>query len=148
MMESLSQTQNLGMSLYRPPEAESGTLRFKVLQAGSALPLPGQSSDARGHGVLVLDERPYKIEPEGATTVRIDDFGMKYRRHAGLEIDGVREVFQDAFTRVAHGEIENDDFNRLVLRAGLTIHFYCTGTVLPEGSARAISRTNKYGGIR
>ena len=36
-----------------------------------------------------------------------------------LEPEALARLFEDAFARVFRGEVENDDFNRLVLRAGL-----------------------------
>ena len=42
--------------------------------------------------------------------------------HAGdikFDITQVKSGFEEAFARAWHGEIENDDFNRLVLRANL-----------------------------
>ena len=38
---------------------------------------------------------------------------------AAADIDGVRAVFEDAFARVYAGEVDSDDFNRLVLAARL-----------------------------
>jgi NAD-specific glutamate dehydrogenase len=42
------------------------------------------------------------------------------RRPAGRRrLEKIKPLFEDAFGRAWNGEIENDDFNRLVLRAGL-----------------------------
>ena len=72
-------------------------------------------------GVEVADERPYEIEPAGRQPVWIYDFGLTSRRRA--ELDGRRRcarAFQDAFVRAWRGDVENDGYNRLVLRARLT----------------------------
>jgi glutamate dehydrogenase len=52
------------------------------------------------------------------------DFGLEIAAdHEGqpvdIEIERAKPLFEDAFGRAWNGEIENDDFNRLVLRAGL-----------------------------
>ena len=72
-------------------------------------------------GVRISDERPYEIEPaRPRPPVWIYDFGLRHDDGAELQVDELRETFQDAFARVWRGEAENDGFNRLVLAARLT----------------------------
>src|SRR5690606_1217132 len=49
------------------------------------------------------------------------DFGLRYPQ-AGRELDlePVRELFEDAFGAIWHGSAENDQFNQLVLTGRLT----------------------------
>jgi glutamate dehydrogenase len=70
-------------------------------------------------GVEVADERPYQVTPRDRPPAWIYDFGLTYGGGAELEADGVREGFQDAFIGAWQGDVENDGYNRLVLRAGL-----------------------------
>ncbi|MGH8728036.1 MAG: NAD-glutamate dehydrogenase [Burkholderiales bacterium] len=117
LMESLAHDDDLAMSLYVPLEAPAGSLRFKIFHAGTPVTLSKSMPMLEHLGVTVLEERPYKIEREGAMPIWIHDFGMTYAGE--LEIGAVRDLFHDAFARVWRGEIENDDFNKLVLRARL-----------------------------
>ncbi|MBA2351500.1 MAG: NAD-glutamate dehydrogenase [Burkholderiales bacterium] len=116
LMESLD-GDDLAMNLYAPLEAPAGSLRFKIFHAGAPVTLSRSMPMLEHLGVTVLEERPYQIEPEGAAPIWIHDFGMTYSGE--FEIHAVRDLFHDAFARVWSGEIENDDFNKLVLRARL-----------------------------
>jgi len=108
------------MSLYRPLEAEEGRLRFKLFQAGRR---PVVLSDAlpmlENMGLRVEDEHPSKIKRADASRVWIHDFGMRHAEGPDFDPDRVEAKFREAFARIWSGEVENDGFNRLVLRAGL-----------------------------
>ncbi|MEX2482017.1 MAG: NAD-glutamate dehydrogenase [Gammaproteobacteria bacterium] len=117
-MEAVRAGAPLDMVLYRPPEAPDSMLRFKLFRCGSGIPLTQVLPMLENMGVVVLDERPYEIEPAAGMSVWVHDFGLRYDR-ADLQIEELRSTFQDAFAQVWTGQIENDGFNRLVLRAGL-----------------------------
>jgi len=118
LLEALSAGQPVRMHLYRPLEAQPGSLRFKIFQSGTPVALTSSLPMLEHMGVKVLEERPYRVEPAGKAAVWIHDFGIYYD---GPELDlaSVREKFHQAFFKVWQGEAENDDFNRLVLKAGL-----------------------------
>lgn len=119
IMEGLGE-EDLGMSLYLPLEAPEGVLRFKLLRRGAPVPLSQSLPMLEHMGVQVLDERPYEVKPEGAAPVWIHDIGLATSKGAEVDIDAVRELFQDAFLHVWRGEAESDGFNRLVLGAHLS----------------------------
>ena len=68
-------------------------------------------------GAKVVDERPYEITPSGEEPVYIYDFGL---RCDAQEIELARTEFEAAFLGVWRGELEDDGFNELVIRARLT----------------------------
>ena len=71
-------------------------------------------------GLRVLEERPYRIAPEGGAAGLAARLRARHRADADVEIDArARTIFEEAFGRVFAGEVENDDFNRLVLAARL-----------------------------
>ncbi|HET9045485.1 MAG TPA: NAD-glutamate dehydrogenase, partial [Casimicrobiaceae bacterium] len=120
MLESLSESTPLGMSLYRPLEAEPGALRFKLFRAGAPMTLSDSLPMLEHMGMRVLDERPYKITAEGRAPVWMHDLGLIAPiADTELEVDPLNEVFEDAFARVFRGEVESDDFNKLVVMARL-----------------------------
>ena len=49
----------------------------------------------------------------------LHDFKLEAEVGTDLDAETLARLFEDSFGRVFRGEIENDDFNRLVLRAGL-----------------------------
>ncbi|HEX6828171.1 MAG TPA: NAD-glutamate dehydrogenase, partial [Burkholderiales bacterium] len=118
-LDALAGDGGLQVLLYRLPEAQPGALRFKLFQREGAIPLSASLPMLEHMGVKVQDERSYRVNAEGVAPAWIHDFGMLYEGGADLDLGAVREKFEDAFLRVWRGEAESDDFNRLVLRAGL-----------------------------
>jgi glutamate dehydrogenase len=120
MMAKLTETEPLGMSLYRPLEAAPGTLRFKLFHRGAPVTLSDSLPMLERMGLRVIDERPYRIAPDGSPPVWMHDLGLLASvADTEVEIDALHSVFADAFGRVFRGEVENDDFNRLVVAAHL-----------------------------
>jgi glutamate dehydrogenase len=115
-LEGLSETDGLMMSLYRPLEAEAGTLRCKLFSNAGVL-LSDVLPTFENMGAKVVDERPYEITPREKPPVWIYDFGL---RSGEAEIEQVRDLFQEGFLGVWRGWLENDGLNGLVLGAGLT----------------------------
>ena len=120
VVAKLSEAEPLGMSLYRPLEATPGTLRFKLYHLGTPVTLSDSLPMLEHMGLKVLDERPYRVTPEGSPPIWMHDLGMQSAiADTEVEIDALHAVFEEAFGRVFRGEVENDDFNRLVLAARL-----------------------------
>ncbi|WP_349743482.1 NAD-glutamate dehydrogenase [Roseateles cavernae] len=120
LMSRLSEAEPLGMSLYRRLEAAPGSLRFKLMRQGEPLILSASLPMLEHMGMTVLDEHPYRITPQGSEAVWIHDFGLVSSVAGGEpEVDSLRKVFEPAFAAVLRGEVENDDFNRLVVAAQL-----------------------------
>jgi glutamate dehydrogenase len=117
-LERLEPDGDLGMSLHRPVEAPEGSVRFKLYRTGSPNTLSQVLPVLENMGFEVIDQRPYDIDPDGASPRWIHDFGLRFEPGA-LDTKDARTAFQDAFARVWSGDNENDGFNRLVLGAGL-----------------------------
>ncbi len=109
----------LAIHLYRPHETIDPAPRLKLYRHGEPLTLSDVLPLLENMGTKVIDERPYEIRPVGADPVWIYDFGLHREALAGRDVADVRERFQETLAAVWRGEIENDRFNRLVLRAGL-----------------------------
>jgi glutamate dehydrogenase len=118
-IERLADDEGLAVSLYRPLEAPAGSLRCKLYRRGEPATLSEVLPMFESMGLRVRDERPYEVVPSDGSPTWIYDFGVEYAADRELDVDEVRERFQDAFVRVWRGEVENDGFNALVLRAGL-----------------------------
>ncbi len=120
LMTRLSDAEPLGMNLYRPLEAPPGNLRFKLLRLGEPLTLSASLPMLEHMGMKVLDEHPYRIAPQDSPPVWIHDFGlMSSLGDAELEVDALHQVFENSFAAVLRGDVEDDDFNRLVVAARL-----------------------------
>ena len=118
MMAELTAENPLGMSLYRPLEAEPGMLRFKLFHLGGSVSLSHSLPMLERMGLDVLDERPHRVAPLGQAPVWLHDFGMRTAAaDADIDVHALHSVFEDAFGRIFRGEVENDNFNRLVVAA-------------------------------
>jgi glutamate dehydrogenase len=72
-------------------------------------------------GLKVIGEVPYEVRlPDLDQPVWIHDFDTVTEDGAMVDLGQVKEAFHDSFARVWRGEMENDGFNKLVLRAGLS----------------------------
>ncbi|MGE0140555.1 MAG: NAD-glutamate dehydrogenase [Ilumatobacteraceae bacterium] len=114
-----SPPDGLAMYLYRPLDTVDPAPRLKLYRYGEPLMLSDVVPLLENMGTRVVDERPYEIRPAGAPPVWIYDLGLRREDLGGLDVADVRERFQETLAAVWRGEIENDRFNRLVLRAGL-----------------------------
>ncbi|MFL6031970.1 MAG: NAD-glutamate dehydrogenase, partial [Rubrobacteraceae bacterium] len=119
-IEELESEEDIEMSLYHPLEEPENFLGFKLFRLGEQTSLSGILPLLEDMGVEVVDERPHKIEPAGSRSGWIYDFGLLQEADGELQTGQVREIFQEAFARAWRGTVENDGFNRLVLRARLT----------------------------
>ncbi|MFK4223056.1 NAD-glutamate dehydrogenase [Streptomyces sp. NPDC019890] len=115
--------KDFSLSLYEPVGAAPGERRFKIYRTGEQVSLSAVLPALNRLGVEVVDERPYELRCSDRTTAWIYDFGLRMPLATGngdYLADDARERFQEAFAAVWTGEAENDGFNSLVLRAGLS----------------------------
>ncbi len=124
---SLSAESPLALALYRPLGAEPGALGFKVYRLGGAVVLSDSLPMLEHMGVRVLGEHNHRIgaAQAGAATasndsISLHDFELQAAVSDDIEPEALARLFEDTFARVFRGELESDDFNRLVLRAGLS----------------------------
>ena len=109
--------------------------RLTIHRNGPPITLTDVLPRLQNMGVEVVDEHPYEFSLAGAGgpggPVWIYDFGLRRdtaaagpggrtRREAALELSAVAEQLEGALAALWSGEIEDDDFNALVLDAGLT----------------------------
>ncbi len=118
-LDSLAEGDDLAMSLYLPPGTPAGQLRFRLYGAGAPAPLSRSLPVLEHMGVQVLEERPFEIRRADGRSLWIGDFGLSTSQPGELDVDDLRERFEQTFLRAWRGDCESDDFNRLVMLAGL-----------------------------
>lgn len=116
-IEKLSAENPFLIDLYHNPTSEF-PLHFKLFQFGKPLPLSDILPMIENMDLRTYSECPYSLTL-GKQTIWISDFSVEYAR-GKLDIANVEAVFEEAFTKVRFGVIENDGFNRLILAAGLS----------------------------
>jgi glutamate dehydrogenase len=111
--------EDLDFAIYVPPPDDDADRRLKVYRAGPALSLARTLPIFVQMGIEVLDERPYELHRPDDTVVWIYDFGL--RLGPGAQLTGeTTEAFLDALRLLWRNELEQDGFNALIPRAGLT----------------------------
>ncbi len=115
---SLNAGQALALALYRPLGAAPATLGFKVFRLGEPVVLSDSLPMLEHMGVRVLGEHGDRLEGSDAA-IGLYDFELHAPGTEDLEAETLARLFEDGFARIFRGEVENDDFNRLVLRAGI-----------------------------
>jgi glutamate dehydrogenase len=120
IMDELGAEKKLAMNLYAGEKGSATPLRLEVFLLGEPVPLSLSLPMLEHMGVKVLEELNYKVEPDGKPPVYLHDYGLScVGDDTKPEVAPVKSGFEEAFARAWRGEIENDDFNRLVLRANL-----------------------------
>ncbi|NVK22508.1 MAG: NAD-glutamate dehydrogenase, partial [Kangiellaceae bacterium] len=116
-IENISDEKPLGMLLYKNQESEKGNLGFKLYHRNKPMSLSDVMPMLENMGLTVIDETPYKVKSEGLGKVWIMDFSVKY--DAEINVDDIRDNFQQAFAKAWENQAEKDGFNRLIMAADL-----------------------------
>jgi glutamate dehydrogenase len=118
-IERIREDVQLTLHLYHPIAESPHQVNVRIYSLGDAVPLSQVIPILEHMGLSVFGERPYRIRhPKGDAWIH--DFAT--RRSIGRKTVSakVRSLFGDAFSRVWKGDIDDDGFNGLVLRAGLS----------------------------
>jgi glutamate dehydrogenase len=121
-LASLSSESPLALALYRPLGGAPGSLGFKVYRLGDPIVLSDSLPMLEHMGARVFGESSYRLNtglPEGGA-ISLHDFELQAQVAEEIEPETLARLFEDSFAKVFRGEVENDDFNRLVLLAGLS----------------------------
>ena len=106
----------IAMNLYRRVDAPDGMLNFKVYRAGDPVPLSSILPMLEHMALIVIEETPFEIESIGRDqSVWIHDFHVRLEYKWQVDVSEARQRFHDAFARIWSGEVEDDNFNDLVL---------------------------------
>ncbi len=110
----------LKLSFYRSRESEKSVLKLKIFHQDSALLLSDLVPVLENLGLKVIDEFPFQIQRDQSQCVWIYDFSLLYEPQPDFDPKEIKGQFSDAFINIWYGRAENDAFNRLILKAGLT----------------------------
>jgi glutamate dehydrogenase len=120
-LESLAGPTDFQLNLYQPVDAAEGERRFKIYWLGGSVSLSDVLPVLQRLGVEVLDEHPYELRRTDGSVAWVYDFGLRLPSDIASGVnEDARERFHDAFGAAWTGRAENDGFNSLILRAGLT----------------------------
>ncbi|GAA3471406.1 NAD-glutamate dehydrogenase [Nonomuraea roseola] len=113
----------IGINLYEPYDAAEGERRLKIYKLDSPISLSHVLPLIQRLGVEVVDERPYEIDRDNDPATKnawIYDFGLRYTPSDEVDRNDFKRLFQEALAALWTGQVQADNFNALVLSAGLT----------------------------
>jgi glutamate dehydrogenase len=120
-IETLSGDTAIALNFYRNIDDPDEAIRFKIYHREGLIPLSDCLPMLESLGFKVLEEHPYGLASRTTgDTVSIHDFHMLDPTGHELDLGALKGKFEDAFGKVWAGEIDNDGFNRLVMRAQLS----------------------------
>ncbi len=119
MISRLDEGQQLIMHFYQPVNVAPNILRFRILRRGSSLHLSDIIPLLENLGLRVLSEHPFKIQEDGKELIWLHDYELSHSLSEAINVDAVREDFEEACQKIWHGQSENDPFNKLILAAQL-----------------------------
>ncbi len=122
-IEQLDGADDVSSAFSRSPAADSQRLHFKLFSAQDSLVLSDVVPILENLGMQVIGEHPYAVRRADGNSFWIHDFSLGSLAGAGFieRIQtGSEPLFQQAFAQVWHGRAENDEFNRLVVTAGIS----------------------------
>jgi len=108
------------MSLYKPRKPRGGLIRFKLFRKGGPIPLSQVLPMFEDLGLNVVSERPYELHLPGDEQLWIQDFDMIPAVRRDLDLDIIRDRFQEAFEHALSGMTDSDAFNRLIIASQMT----------------------------
>jgi glutamate dehydrogenase len=117
-IEALDADQDLDLYLSRLPGGTMGDWRLKLFRNGR-ISLSAVLPKLTNLGVEVIDEYPYAVTRGDGTSAWIYDLGLRL----GSDAQSYRDLevrFEHAFRAVWNGAAESDEFNQLVVTAGLS----------------------------
>ena len=117
-LEKLSDKNPLVLNLYTTKDKSDNYLRLRLFQSAKPLPLSDILPMLENLDLRTQNERPYDICVDNQM-VYINDFSLTYTKGA-IEVDQIRDLFEDAFIHIYFNISENDGFNKLVLSASLS----------------------------
>lgn len=116
----LEANEGLGMHLYRRIEEKDDHLKLRLYYADAPMPLSDVLPILENLGLRVVTERAYPVKARDSRSFWIQEFSLVYSLSADIDLDRVKEEFEDAFARIWFGEAESDSFNRLLLGSRLS----------------------------
>lgn len=119
-INTVIETGKIAMDLFRGEDEPKSSVRFKIFNKDHALPLSDVLPMLENMGLRVIDEIPHEIRDDGDACAWIHDFGMVARDGSDIDVEAIKEAFEETFERVWRNDVEDDGFNAMVASSGLT----------------------------
>ena len=105
--------------LHQPEGCDPDKMHFRTFRKDEPLILSGVLPLLEDMGTDVYTERPYQVRLRNGDLFWIQDFQLYFEHAPNIDIDATAARFQEGFRQALQGEVESDNFNELILTAGL-----------------------------
>jgi glutamate dehydrogenase len=115
VIEGLTEQRPLGVDFHHRLEEEQRAVGLKVWSYARPLPLSERVPVLENMGFRVVDERTYRIQPQGAPVVWFHDMLLTRSDGGTIDLDVSKTRLEAAFLMVMRGAAESDGYNALTL---------------------------------
>lgn len=120
-IEEAVENNRLALELFRPKAQADSFVHLKIYSPSEEIALSDILPILENTGFRVIEEHPFVIRPQApAQAVWIRDFRLELTGDKNVDLEKVKPLVEETLLKVWLREMENDRFNALVLRAGLT----------------------------
>jgi glutamate dehydrogenase len=119
LVEGLSAEKPLAVDFHHRLEEEQRAVGLKLWSHEHPVPLSERVPVLENMGFRVVDERTFRIAPEGRTGAWFHDMLLERAGGGDIDLHDAKERLETAFLKIMRVEAENDGFNALTLCAGL-----------------------------
>ena len=106
--------------LHQPAGCDPDKMHFRTFQKDEPLALSGVLPFLEDMGTDVYTERPYRMRLRSGDSFWIQDFQLHFDNAGDIDFETADARFREGFRRALVGEAESDNFNELILTAGLS----------------------------
>ncbi len=121
--EGLSDDVPVAIQFYREAGDEPRRAHVALYHVSGAIPLSQRVPVLENLGFAVIDERSYRVTPEGlreGTNYSLHDMVLDTASGEPIDLEESAARLEECFLAVWHGRASNDFYNRLVQCAGLS----------------------------
>ena len=112
------------IEFYRTADQADGVLSLKIFHRDGHLPLSRRVPLLENLGFSVISERTFDVgvvSGEKTRTIVLHDMELKVQQGVKLDLTANGPRLEEAFLAAFDGTVDNDNFNRLILAAGLNV---------------------------
>ena len=116
--------EQVRIEFYRLEQQVEGTLSLKIFHRDGHLPLSRRVPLLENLGFSVISERTFDIgvvTGETTETIVLHDMELSVLNGTTLDLAKYGQPLEEAFLAAFNGKVDNDNFNRLILTAGLSV---------------------------
>ncbi|MEZ5757727.1 MAG: NAD-glutamate dehydrogenase [Emcibacteraceae bacterium] len=122
-LEQLPLCNNIAFNFYRDPQDAENVIRLKIYTSQNTIALSDCLPMLENLGLRVIEEYAFEVvtsKGEDKIVHSIHDFYLEDPAGKAFDLGELKARMEDALIAIWTGKVDNDGFNKLVFRAGMT----------------------------